>query len=151
VTADRIGPCYSVGVTFSGCYGGTAENLRGRDLSSNPGSGQFGYLATAKGSTGLRNIGGGVPWEVREPASILLRPHWGPVVSIEMPETNQGGHGGGDQRLLRDVFEGAEADPLGRAAGHVDGALSILTGIAANQSMATGQPVRVRDLLDLRG
>jgi hypothetical protein len=59
VTADRIGPCYSVGVTFSGCYGGTAENLRGRDLSSNPGSGQFGYLATAKGGTGLRIIGGG--------------------------------------------------------------------------------------------
>jgi len=97
----------------------------------------------------IRNVSGGVPWEVREPASILVRPHWGKAIAVEMPATNQGGHGGGDKRLLRDVFEGGEADPLGCAAGHIDGALSILTGIAANQSMATGLPVRVRDLLDL--
>ena len=44
---------------------------------------------------------------------------------------------------------GTEADPLGRAADHVDGAQSILTGIAANQSFATGLPVTVKQLLDL--
>ena len=58
-----------------------------------------------------------------------------------------GGHGGGDVRLLHDVFVGAGHDPLGRAAGMTDGVASILTGIAANQSFNTGAPVRVADLL----
>lgn len=38
---------------------------------------------------------------------------------------------------------------IGRAADHVSGALSILTGIAANQSFATRLPVRVPDLVRL--
>jgi len=37
----------------------------------------------------------------------------------------------------------------GRAANHIDGARSILTGIAANVSMATGEPVHVDDLVRL--
>ena len=63
-------------------------------------------------------------------------------------EVGQGGHGGGDIRLLEDLF-GLERqpDPLHRAAGHRDGARSILTGIAANQAMRTGMPVRVADLV----
>lgn len=55
-----------------------------------------------------------------------------------------GGHGGGDVKMLDDIFAPTgETDPYGRAAGHIDGALSILTGIAANKSFATGQPVEV--------
>jgi len=65
-----------------------------------------------------------------------------------IPPKPVGGHGGGDTPLLQDLFAGtATADPLGRAAGHLDGAWSILTGIAANQSFATGLPVRTRDLV----
>jgi hypothetical protein len=41
------------------------------------------------------------------------------------------------------------ADPFARAASHIDGAASILLGIAANESIATGRPVFVRDLLPL--
>ena len=41
-------------------------------------------------------------------------------------------------------------DPLGRGATATDGALALLTGVAANESMATGRPVRPDDLLDLR-
>ncbi len=40
-------------------------------------------------------------------------------------------------------------DPFNRAASHIDGAASILLGIAANRSMETGQPVLVDDLLKL--
>jgi hypothetical protein len=36
---------------------------------------------------------------------------------------------------------------LGRAADHLAGAMSILTGIAPNQSFATGLAVRVSDLV----
>ena len=38
-------------------------------------------------------------------------------------------------------------DPYDRSASHVDGAWSILTGIAANVSMDRGQTVSVADLL----
>lgn len=97
-----------------------------------------------------RNVGGSTGHEVKEPTSILLRPHWGKIIKIDLPQTNEGGHGGGDRRLLEDVFRGASNDPLGRAAGHVDGAMSILTGIAANQSFATGLPVDVESLVTFR-
>ncbi|HEY9248254.1 MAG TPA: Gfo/Idh/MocA family oxidoreductase [Rariglobus sp.] len=97
----------------------------------------------------LKNILGAAPHEIVEPTTLLFRPHWGPPQKIEIPSANMGGHGGADAILLHDLFAGAtaETDPLGRAAGHIDGAMSIMTGIAANRSMATGLPVSIRDLL----
>ncbi|KAL4874901.1 hypothetical protein BJY04DRAFT_233242 [Aspergillus karnatakaensis] len=82
-----------------------------------------------------------------ESKSILLRPLFGKPVEVEIPE-GKGGHGGGDPELLNDLFgEGKEGgDPYRRAATHKDGALSILTGICANQSIRTGQTVRVDDV-----
>src|SRR5262245_18732327 len=41
---------------------------------------------------------------VNEPTRILLRPLWGKPLKIEMPEGKEGGHGGGDKRLLDDIF-----------------------------------------------
>ena len=82
--------------------------------------------------------------------TILLQKHWGKAQEIPFEEA-AGGHGGGDARLLDDLFRGAGDDPLGRAAGCVDGAKSILVGIAANQSVATGQAVRVGELVSFRG
>jgi hypothetical protein len=58
-----------------------------------------------------------------------------------------GGHGGGDPILLNDIFGQPLPDRFNRAASHVDGAMSILTGIAANKSIATGLPVQVKDLV----
>ncbi|WP_114195468.1 Gfo/Idh/MocA family protein [Edaphovirga cremea] len=57
-----------------------------------------------------------------------------------------GGHGGGDEVMLNDLFGHPEPDPLHRAADYKDGALSILTGIAANRSLNTELPVRIKDL-----
>ncbi|MNC68129.1 hypothetical protein D3C75_1186930 [compost metagenome] len=51
--------------------------------------------------------------------------------------------------MLRDIFERPADDRFNRAASHIDGAQSILTGIAANQSIATGLPVKVDQLLKL--
>jgi hypothetical protein len=65
---------------------------------------------------------------------------------IEIPNTT-GAHGGGDAVLLNDLFGEPVTDEYMRAASHVDGALSILTGIAANKSIATGQVVNVDDVL----
>ncbi len=83
--------------------------------------------------------------EVKVPGIILQR-HWGKPMEVSF-ERAKGGHGGGDVRLLDHVLRGAENDPLGHAAGHEAGAWSILTGIAANRSIATGQPVDVDSLV----
>lgn len=61
-----------------------------------------------------------------------------------------GGHGGGDARLLRMLFVGDLPDPLGLMAGSRAGAMSILTGVAANQSIAAGKAIRVAALLSER-
>ena len=66
---------------------------------------------------------------------------------IERVPRVKGGHGGGDERLLDMLFRGDVPDPLGHAAGSEDGAMSILTGVAANRSIETGRAVYVQDLL----
>jgi predicted dehydrogenase len=79
--------------------------------------------------------------------SIWVYPMWGIPYEVEIPVA-EGGHGGGDPVLLDDIFsKNPTPDPLNRAASHVDGAMSILTGIAANKSIATGMPVNVKDLV----
>lgn len=77
---------------------------------------------------------------------ILLQHHWKKPVEVSY-ESAKGGHGGGDVRLLDDIFLGVKKDPLGRAAGIRDGAMSILTGVAANTSIASGLPVQVDRLV----
>jgi len=54
-------------------------------------------------------------------------------------------------RLLNDLFVGVKDNRLGHAAGLLDGAKSILTGIAANESFKTGLPVKVSNLVKLEG
>lgn len=77
---------------------------------------------------------------------ITVYPMFGERYNVEV-ETLAGGHGGGDPRLLDDVFGNPEPDPFKRAASHVDGAVSILTGIAGNISIRTGQPVDIDSLV----
>ncbi|MFA9477398.1 Gfo/Idh/MocA family protein [Phycisphaerales bacterium AB-hyl4] len=72
-----------------------------------------------------------------------------PPESIEIPPA-KGGHGGGDAKILERIFlPDLPPDPLKRDATHIDGAASILVGVAGNRSIATGQPVRLDDLLPL--
>lgn len=76
---------------------------------------------------------------------LLVQHHW--EAAYEVPiGGGDGGHGGGDDLLLRDVFEGPGDDPLGRPADWSDGIRSIAVGIAGNRSLATGLPVRVAEL-----
>ena len=57
----------------------------------------------------------------------------------------EGGHGGGDNAMLADLFGETGDDPLKRAADHRAGAMSILTGIAGNISMQQQRPVNFRE------
>ncbi|KUL30009.1 Gfo/Idh/MocA family protein [Actinoplanes awajinensis] len=81
---------------------------------------------------------------------LLVRPFWAPPREITVDGYSRQGHGGADVRMLADLIRpDAPPDPLGRTANAVDGARALLTGLAANESLATGQAVRVSDLLDL--
>lgn len=95
------------------------------------------------------NAGGGALTDgVSSSQRLLLLPHFEKPQEIEIPKA-VGGHGGGDLPMLEALFGNPPHDPLNRAANHVDGARSILTGIAANKSMATGLPVKVDTLIQL--
>jgi hypothetical protein len=91
---------------------------------------------------------GSVPGElIRSGTSIIVHPHFAEPYSVPVPEA-VGGHGGGDTLLLNDIFTpSGTPDPLKRSAGLAEGAYSIITGIAGNESIRTGQVVRVADLV----
>lgn len=76
---------------------------------------------------------------------IQVFPMFGEAYRVEVPPL-AGGHGGGDQVMLNDLFGAPADDPLKRAAGFRDGALSIMTGIAANRSLRTEAPVDISTL-----
>jgi predicted dehydrogenase len=78
--------------------------------------------------------------------TIIVYPMFDAPYKVEIEE-GEGGHGGGDPVLLRDIFDKPSDDKFNRAASHVDGAMSILTGIAGNISLRTGLPVQVDQLV----
>jgi hypothetical protein len=70
-----------------------------------------------------------------------------PAYSVDVWR-GEGSHGGGDKAMLDDLFlPKPAADKYLRAADERAGALSILTGIAANHAMLTGKPVEIDDLV----
>lgn len=72
----------------------------------------------------------------------------GNKISHTVPKA-AGGHGGGDSRLRKMIFDGGIPDPLGHQANSFAGAVSILIGIAANRSIAEGRNVKIGDLVPL--
>lgn len=81
---------------------------------------------------------------------LKVMPLFGEGYIVEIP-TATGGHGGGDTRLQEAMFSPTPpADEYARNAGHEQGIASALIGIAANQSIKTGQPVEVCTLVPLR-
>jgi predicted dehydrogenase len=91
---------------------------------------------------------GTVPGELEEKATgtTLIR-------EFSKPEqlkvrTGTGGHGGGDPKLLDHLFSPDPApDTYKQRAGEVDGAYSILIGVAGYHSIDSGKPVKIAELL----
>ncbi len=76
-------------------------------------------------------------------------PMFGQPYELEV-EMGEGGHGGADPVMLEQIFSpNPPADPFNRGASHIDGAASILVGIAGNCAMETGQLVQIDDLFPL--
>lgn len=61
-----------------------------------------------------------------------------------------GGHGGADERLKDSIFLPETLDPMGSKAGSRAGIMSSLIGIAARQSIETGQKVKIADLVNFQ-
>lgn len=81
---------------------------------------------------------------------IMVMDNFGEYESIKIPKA-AGGHGGGDERLLDQILVTPNMpDPLGHAAGTRDGAMAILLGIAARNSIESSKPINVSDLTDLK-
>jgi hypothetical protein len=79
--------------------------------------------------------------------SVMVYPMFDAPYQAELEE-RPGGHGGADPVILNDLFGVPEHDPLNRAASHVAGAASVIIGVAANHSMNSGLPVKIRDLME---
>ena len=88
----------------------------------------------AAGSDELRPVG----------ERVLLQRHWQQAEEVPIP-VGAGSHGGGDAMLLDDLFRGATDDPLGRAAGYLDGIRSVIVGVAGNLSLAERRAVETAE------
>jgi hypothetical protein len=86
------------------------------------------------------------PYVAKKNQDIRIHRPKKPVETISVPIIH-GGHGGGDTRLHKMLFDGPQPDPLKHMASSRAGAMSILTGIAANHSIAKDKPVRISALL----
>jgi predicted dehydrogenase len=91
------------------------------------------------------------PSAVRETSSrsgggrLTLQRHWEVAQDVKIEE-GAGAHGGGDALLLADIFRGPGDDWLERPADWLDGIRAIAVGMAGNESLRTGLPVKISDL-----
>ena len=89
------------------------------------------------------------PWEDEKFDEIQLTTNFGKRELIRISNQEEG-HGGGDVRLRKDIFNPSGEDKYRQAAGSRDGAMAILVGIAARNSIDTGKPIRIEDLTSLK-
>lgn len=84
-----------------------------------------------------------------ERSFVRVYPHFALPYDVPL-HLGPGGHWGGDEPMWRHFFSAhPPPDTLGRNAGPLEGAASVLVGAAANQSLKTGLPVALDDLLSL--
>ena len=83
---------------------------------------------------------------------IRVYPLRAPAYEVPLWPAGESGHGGGDNVMLDDLFLPQKpADKYLRAADQRGGAYSILTGIAANHAIRTGQIIQISDLVSSIG
>lgn len=88
------------------------------------------------------------PWQEEPFDEIEIITNFGKRESIKIPNNEQD-HGGGDKRLRKDIFNPEGKDVYKQAANSRDGAMAILVGIAARESIKKSKPVKIADLTDL--
>ena len=88
--------------------------------------------------------------ESKDSKPLILHKLWNKQETVAVPYS-RGGHGGGDVRLHDQIFKNPEKEDIHKhMAGTRDGAMSILIGVAACNSIESGQPVRIGSLTHLQ-
>lgn len=86
-------------------------------------------------------------WDTPAWDEIVVARNFGSAERIRVPH-GTGGHFGGDPALHDLLFTPDRPDPLKQRAGARAGAMSVLTGVAAVDSVKSGQPVAIAPLLE---
>lgn len=85
-------------------------------------------------------------WPIENYHEFQITDNFGEKELIQIPRI-EGGHNGGDIKLLDSIFlYPSQPDVLGQSANLRDGAMSILTGIAARKSIDSGIPIKIAEL-----
>ncbi len=95
-------------------------------------------------------LGGATRLPFSEPAPQTIRyfPLFDGMQTIEVINKG-GGHSGADPLIMHEIFNSPdESDRTKRYAGAWDGAMSVLLGVAARESLKTGKSVKIADLLE---
>jgi len=135
---------YKTGATLS--YSLNAFNAwEGYIIAFNGTKGRLEHRITEGGATsaGATNYQG----EESDAVSTRVIPLRGKPEVIE-PWTGAGGHGGGDNVMLAEVFGSAESDKYLRRADERSGLYSCLIGASANKSFITGNAVKIEELVN---
>jgi len=89
------------------------------------------------------------PWPMDDFEEIQITDNFGKAEFIKLP-LHGADHGGADPLMKDRIFrDPAAPDPFHQAAGLRDGAMAVLIGVAARNSIDTGKPVNIADLSDL--
>jgi len=111
-----------------------------------------GWKMTLNGSKGRMEIAsydrssGGL--KADEPFDFIrIIDHDNNVTTYPMPVPKPGSHGGSDPALRQVLFGNATPEIPSQKAGALDGAYSVLIGAAANQSIAEGRIITIRDMM----
>jgi predicted dehydrogenase len=89
------------------------------------------------------------PWSVPDHDEIVLLKNFGGREIIRVPHA-EGGHFGGDPAMQRMLFGPPQDDALAQRAGSRAGAMSVLCGVAALESLRRGAVVAIKPLLEDR-
>jgi predicted dehydrogenase len=134
---------YKTGATLS--YSLNAFNAwEGYHIAFNGTKGRLEHRIVEGGATSA----GATNYQGEESDAVLTRviPLRGKPQVIE-PWTGAGGHGGGDNVMLTEVFGTADPDKYKRAADERAGLYSCLIGASANKSFISGGAVKIADLV----
>ena len=88
------------------------------------------------------------PWKEENFDEIQITKNFGEREIIKISNVEEG-HGGGDARLRKQIFNPDGLDPYRQAAGLRDGVMAILIGIGARKSIDSGKPVKIETLTGL--
>lgn len=88
------------------------------------------------------------PWETQNLADFRITHNFKTSKTFGI-RSGGSGHWGADQKMQDRIFRKPGPDPLGQAAGSREGALSILTGIAARRSIEQKRPFKIEELVKI--